>query len=107
MGLCYGMQLMSHVLGGQVKASTEREFGKTVLNISDNKIFDGIKQDSTVWMSHVDKVVELPEGFKTIAKTDNTENAAIASDEKKLYGFQFHPEVNHSEFGTEMLKTSL
>ncbi|EGY79977.1 glutamine-hydrolyzing GMP synthase [Peptoniphilus indolicus] len=104
LGLCYGMQLMSHVLGGEVKASTEREFGKTVLNISDNKIFDGIEQDSTVWMSHVDKVVELPKGFKTIAKTDNTENAAIANDEKKLYGFQFHPEVNHSEFGTEMLK---
>ncbi|MBL7574603.1 GMP synthase (glutamine-hydrolysing) [Peptoniphilus asaccharolyticus DSM 20463] len=104
LGLCYGMQLMSHVLGGEVKASSEREFGKTVLNISDNKIFDGIKQDSTVWMSHVDKVVALPEGFKTIAKTDNTENAAIANEEKKLYGFQFHPEVNHSEFGTEMLK---
>ncbi|WP_455257383.1 glutamine-hydrolyzing GMP synthase [Peptoniphilus asaccharolyticus] len=104
LGLCYGMQLMSHVLGGEVKASSEREFGKTVLNISDNKIFDGIKQDSTVWMSHVDKVVALPEGFETIAKTDNTENAAIANEEKKLYGFQFHPEVNHSEFGTEMLK---
>lgn len=104
LGLCYGMQLMSQVLGGDVRASNEREFGKTVLNISDNQIFNGIKQDSTVWMSHVDKVFELPNGFKTIAATANTENAAIANDEKKLYGFQFHPEVNHSEYGTEMLK---
>lgn len=104
LGLCYGMQLMSHTLGGEVTAAKDREFGKTVLNIQENEIFDGIKQDSTVWMSHVDKVVKLPEGFCTIGSTENTENAAIANKDKKLYGFQYHAEVNHTEYGKEMLR---
>ncbi|CDZ74522.1 GMP synthase [Peptoniphilus sp. ING2-D1G] len=103
LGLCYGMQLMAHVLGSDVKASKQREFGKTTLKIEKSDIFQGIKDNSAVWMSHVDKVEELPEGFAKIASTDNTPIAAMENKEKKLYAFQFHPEVNHTEFGTEML----
>ncbi len=104
LGLCYGMQIMAHTLGGEVKPAKQREFGKTVLNIKDSLIFNGIPNENYVWMSHVDRVEKLPEGFETIANTDNCPIAAMQNKEKKLYALQFHPEVNHSQFGNEMLK---
>ncbi|WBW50466.1 glutamine-hydrolyzing GMP synthase [Peptoniphilus equinus] len=104
LGLCYGMQLMSSLLGGDVQASSEREFGKTMLDHTEHAIFNNVPTTSKVWMSHVDKVVKVPEGFSTIASTKNTEHAAIADDARKLYAFQYHPEVNHSEYGIQMLK---
>ena len=104
LGLCYGMQLMAHTLGGEVKPANEREFGKTILNIQESKIFKDIKNNSTVWMSHVDKVTKLPKGFKTIASTKDCEIAAMEDSQNKLYAMQYHPEVNHSEYGREMLK---
>ncbi|MGO1580100.1 MAG: glutamine-hydrolyzing GMP synthase [Peptoniphilaceae bacterium] len=103
LGLCYGMQIMAQTLDGEVKASDQREFGKTELLIEESKIFKDIKNKSTVWMSHVDKVVKMPEGFSKIASTNNCEIAAMENEEKKLYAMQYHPEVNHSEYGKEML----
>ena len=107
LGLCYGMQLMAHSLGGEVKESSQREFGKTEFKLEDNEIFKDIPEESIVWMSHVDKVVKLPEGFKIIGSTDNTEIAAMADEERKLYALQFHPEVNHSEYGINMIENFL
>ena len=107
LGLCYGMQLMAHSLGGEVKESSQREFGKTEFKLEDNEIFKDIPKESIVWMSHVDKVVTLPEGFKIIGSTDNTEIAGMADEERKLYALQFHPEVNHSEYGIKMIENFL
>lgn len=107
LGLCYGMQLMAHSLGGEVKESSQREFGKTEFKLEDNEIFKDIPKESIVWMSHVDKVVKLPKGFKIIGSTDNTEIAAMADEERKLYALQFHPEVNHSEYGIKMIENFL
>ena len=107
LGLCYGMQLMAHSLGGEVKESSQREFGKTEFKLEDNEIFKDIPKESIVWMSHVDKVVKLPEGFKIIGSTDNTEIAAMTDEKRKLYALQFHPEVNHSEYGIKMIENFL
>lgn len=107
LGLCYGMQLMAHSLGGEVKESSQREFGKTEFKLEDNEIFKDIPKESIVWMSHVDKVVTLPEGFKIIGSTDNTEIAAMTDERRKLYALQFHPEVNHSEYGIKMIENFL
>lgn len=107
LGLCYGMQLMAHSLGGEVKESSQREFGKIEFKLEDNEIFKDIPKESIVWMSHVDKVVKLPKGFKIIGSTDNTEIAAMADEERKLYALQFHPEVNHSEYGIRMIENFL
>ena len=107
LGLCYGMQLMANSLGGEVKESSQREFGKTEFKLEDNEIFKDVPKESIVWMSHVDKVVKLPEGFKIIGSTDNTEIAAMADERRKLYALQFHPEVNHSEYGIKMIENFL
>ena len=107
LGLCYGMQLMAHSLGGEVKESSQREFGKTEFKLEDSEIFKDIPKESIVWMSHVDKVVKLSKGFKIIGSTDNTEIAAMADEERKLYALQFHPEVNHSEYGIKMIENFL
>ncbi len=107
LGLCYGMQLMAHSLGGEVKESSQREFGKTEFKLEDNEIFKDIPKESIVWMSHVDKVVKLPEGFKIIGSTDNTEIAAMTDEKRNLYALQFHPEVNHSEYGIKMIENFL
>lgn len=105
LGICYGLQLMVQTLKGKVSPSTAREYGRTKLNLKNKKkFFAGISQDSlTVWMSHGDKVDTIPEGFSTLASTNNTEFAAISNIEKKLYGIQFHPEVVHSEEGTTII----
>lgn len=107
LGLCYGMQLMAHSLGGEVKESSQREFGKTEFKLEENEIFKDIPKESIVWMSHVDKVVKLPEGFKIIGSTDNTEIAAMTDEKRNLYALQFHPEVNHSEYGIKMIENFL
>lgn len=108
LGLCYGMQLMSHTLGGKVAQAPVREFGKCVTYFDINaKVFLGLPQESVTWMSHVDYVETIPEGFKTIAHTDNCPHAAIENPEKKLYAMQYHPEVMHTDKGSEMLKNFL
>lgn len=105
LGICYGQQLMSHLLGGRVDTAPVREYGKSHVNLDNSsKLFKGIEKEEVCWMSHTDYVAEAPAGFKTIAHTDVCPVAAIANEEKKLYGVQFHPEVEHTPFGKDMLR---
>ncbi|EGK8034389.1 glutamine-hydrolyzing GMP synthase [Campylobacter upsaliensis] len=106
LGICYGMQYIAHFFGGSVVRAKAQEFGKAVLEISDlhTPLFENIKQDSIVWMSHADKVESLPSGFVELAKSGNTHYCAIADFKRQIYALQFHPEVVHSECGGEMLK---
>ena len=108
LGLCYGLQMMSQVLGGEVKSAPTREFGKTPVHYDTGcPLFKGMPEDAICWMSHVDYVSRLPEGFTAICHTAATANAGIQCKEKNLYGVQFHPEVNHTEYGQKMLRNFL
>ena len=105
LGICYGQQLMSHLLGGRVDTAPVREYGKSHVNLDNSsKLFKGIEKEEVCWMSHTDYVAEAPAGFEIIAHTDVCPVAAIANEEKKLYGVQFHPEVEHTPFGKDMLR---
>ena len=105
MGICYGMQLITQHFGGEVIPADHHEYGKAKLTIKNNSsIFKGITNDSTVWMSHGDKAEKLPVGFEIIGTSENSPYAAIADDSRKVYAFQFHPEVHHTVEGTAMLK---
>ena len=113
LGICYGMQTMAAELGGEVESSTHREFGAAQVRPTDSSLlFDGLEdnRDSSgrrvldVWMSHGDRVVTLPRGFKAIGATDNAPLAAMADESRRLYGLQFHPEVTHTLQGTEILR---
>jgi GMP synthase (glutamine-hydrolysing) len=108
LGICYGHQLMAHTLGGQVKSAEIREYGKTeiVLN-SDSELFNNTGMKQQCWMSHTDYVASAPLGFRIVGSTDGCEIAAMANEERKLYGVQFHPEVEHTPFGQQMLKNFL
>jgi len=108
LGICYGMQLMSYVLGGSVESAEQREYGKVNITLdTTGKLFEGIDADTTCWMSHTYYVKNLPEGFVKSANTQNCPVAAMENREKKLYGVQFHPEVVHTPQGTEILKNFL
>lgn len=103
-GICYGMQLTAHLLGGKVKKGEKGEYGKSEFNITNTSVlFQNVPQASTVWMSHFDEVAELPEGFKLAGKS-NIDIASIINEDKRIYAVQFHPEVSHTEFGTQILK---
>ncbi|MAV87521.1 MAG: glutamine-hydrolyzing GMP synthase [Rhodospirillaceae bacterium] len=108
LGICYGQQTMVEQLGGNVNSSDEKEFGRAELNISDNcDLFNGIftlGDKKQVWMSHGDRVTKLPEGFKVVGSSNNAPFAAIADDNRKFYGLQFHPEVVHTPDGTQIIK---
>ncbi|HAR66367.1 MAG TPA: GMP synthase (glutamine-hydrolyzing) [Lentisphaeria bacterium] len=105
LGVCYGLQLMVHRLGGSVDVGLEREFGLAKLSVHhDNPLFANVPDDFSVWMSHGDKVHALPEGFRTVASTGNAEFAAIADTQRKFFGIQFHPEVVHSEHGSDLFR---
>lgn len=105
LGICYGMQYIADFFGGSVVKAEHQEFGKATLELmSEGGIFEGVKQESVVWMSHADKVEKIPQGFIELAKSGNTHYCAIAHQERKIYALQFHPEVVHSECGGEMLK---
>ena len=105
LGLCYGMQLITHLHGGEVERADKQEFGKASLKLDkkDSLIFNNIPDNTIVWMSHADQVNKMAEGFEIIAHTDSS-IAAIENRDKKIYAFQYHPEVTHSEHGFEMLK---
>lgn len=104
LGLCYGDQLMAHVLGGKVERAENREYGKTDICLdTDSKLFEGIKADNTCWMSHFDYISRMSEGFRSVAHTVNCPVAAMENVEAGLYGLQFHPEVLHTPDGTKML----
>jgi len=104
MGICYGMQLMTKLLGGSVERANEREYGKAVIKAETHSLFTKLPEEQTVWMSHSDKVINLPEGFNVIAHSPSCKYAAIENPERNLYGVQFHPEVRHSEYGNDLLR---
>lgn len=104
LGLCYGMQVMAHMLGGHVTSPQNREYGKTDTNFNAQcPLFHGLSGESATWMSHTDYVDKLPQGFAGAASTGATTYAAMFDAARKLYGLQFHPEVEHTEHGGEML----
>ena len=105
MGICYGMQLITHHFGGEVIPADHHEYGKATFKfLKSSKIFDGMRDNQIVWMSHSDRVQKLPEGFEVIGISENSPYAAIANEEKNIYAFQFHPEVHHTKEGTKLLK---
>lgn len=104
LGLCYGFQLMTHLLGGHVCKAPEREYGKTLVHVdTKSKAFENVSPETICWMSHNDYAETAPTGFTISAYTDNCPVAAIELPEKNLYGFQFHPEVLHTPEGKTML----
>jgi GMP synthase (glutamine-hydrolysing) len=110
LGICYGMQLMAHVLGGRVERSLKREFGRSELFIDDaSDLFAGLNSGSSlqVWMSHGDRIEVPPPGFRPIAHSSNSPVAAIKNEELRAYGVQFHPEVVHTPMGKEILRNFL
>lgn len=108
LGICYGMQLMSYMLGGTVEKAEQREYGKVnIIFDTGSKLFEGIEKESTCWMSHTYYVNNLPEGFVKCADTPNCPVAAMENIEKKLYGVQFHPEVVHTPKGRDILNNFL
>jgi len=119
LGICYGQQTMVAQLGGKVETHDHQEFGRADIEViehsplfngfleatpKDEKVSDGITKTLRVWMSHGDRVTQLPDGFKVIAKSEGAPFAAIADEDKKFYAVQFHPEVVHTQRGTELLK---
>ena len=108
LGICYGHQFMAHTLGGHVESAGISEFGKTSVELqNDCSLFNGVEGKNICWMSHNDYVSEVPEGFQTYAMTSECPVAAMINDERKLYGVQFHPEVEHTPFGRKMLANFL
>jgi GMP synthase (glutamine-hydrolysing) len=107
-GICYGMQLMSHVLRGEVKRSGHREYGQAVFTpLPGGTLFRGLPPRSRVWMSHGDDVRKAPPGFRVVGQTETNSIAAIEDHDRRLYGMLFHPEVVHSEEGTKVLANFL
>ena len=111
LGICYGCQLLAHHLGGEVTAAEDenaREYGKT-LTFYENSclLFEELKEEGISWMSHGDYMKKVPNGFKLVAQSEKCPNVAICDEERKFYGVQFHPEVNHTENGTAMIRNFL
>ncbi len=111
LGICYGCQLLAHHLGGQVTPAQDdaaREYGKTVTRFDTScTLFHGIPDESVTWMSHGDYMAKVPEGFTLAAHSDNCPNVAICDESRGFYGVQFHPEVNHTQYGKQMLRNFL
>jgi len=104
LGICYGLQLMAHELGGEVVPSKRREYGPATVSLTDGDLFAGIEREQPVWMSHGDSILRPPEGFHATAQTDSTPYAGLADPGRNLYGIQFHPEVVHTPIGREVLR---
>lgn len=108
LGICYGSQLMAHMLGGKVATAPVSEYGKTKVDINvDSKLFEGVSPSTICWMSHTDYIEKAPEGFKVIANTPVCPVAAMENEEKNLYAVQYHPEVMHTQEGTKMISNFL
>ncbi len=109
LGICYGMQLLAHTLGGKVAPSARREYGPAELYINDleSPLWEGLPFSLQVWMSHGDAITELPPGFHTLASTDNSPIAAMGHPERRIYGVQFHPEVAHTPLGKDIIRNFL
>ncbi|GAA0322996.1 glutamine-hydrolyzing GMP synthase [Bacillus carboniphilus] len=105
LGICYGMQLITHLFGGKVEKASHREYGKATLKVQeDSPLFDNLPKEQTVWMSHGDLVTQTPEGFRIDGTNPSCPIAAMSNDAKRIYAVQFHPEVRHSEYGNDLLK---
>ena len=106
LGICYGMQLITALLGGEVEShAAKREYGKASLRVNTSSaLFLGLEDNFTAWMSHGDSCVKLPAGFSRIASTDSLENAAVENPTRRIYGVQFHPEVAHTVKGLDIIK---
>lgn len=109
LGICYGMQLIAHDLGGEVRKTGKSEYGKTKLHVTDENsiLFRGLPKKQNVWMSHRDSVAKVPEGFQATAFTEGSIIAAFENRERNIYGVQFHPEVVHTKYGKEIIKNFL
>lgn len=105
-GICYGMQWMMHVLGGEVQAATTREYGHTEMDVTEAVgCLEGVSSKTVVWMSHGDKVTRIPDEFKTLARSKDCEYAVVCDGKRDFYGVQFHPEVTHTREGRTMLES--
>ncbi len=108
LGICYGQQWMIHTLGGKVGPMDAREYGSTQTTLAlDTPLFQGLPKETIVWMNHNDAVLSLPEGFVSAAHTQHCANASIADPERRFFGVQFHPEVEHTQGGRQMLQNFL
>ena len=108
LGICYGMQLTAHLLGGRVEPAAQREYGRITVSMDDKAtLLAGMSDSSYAWMSHTYQVMACPEGFHPIAHTDNCPVAAMADDTRRIYGVQFHPEVTHSDEGRTVIQNFL
>ena len=107
LGICYGSQLMAHLLGGKVENAPKREYGKTDVKLRDSLLFENIGGSTVCWMSHTDYISKVPEGFEITAYSESCPCAAYENKERKLYAVQFHPEVNHTQNGQKMLRNFL
>jgi GMP synthase (glutamine-hydrolysing) len=104
LGICYGVQLMAHLLGGKVEHSAHREYGSGLLQLSGEcPLFHGLPEVLDIWNSHGDRITKLPRGFRAVGKTDNSPYAAVEQPKKRFYGLQFHPEVVHTPRGKDIL----
>ena len=108
LGICYGLEVIGHILGGKVASGKKKEYGRTDFKLEKGcLLFDDWrvkKKEFTVWMSHFDQVVRHPKGMKIVGSTPTVKAAAIADDKKKIYGIMFHPEVHHTEYGQDILR---
>jgi GMP synthase (glutamine-hydrolysing) len=105
LGICYGVQLMAHHMGGSVEPADKREYGPATVHITtEDGLFRGIAKEQPVWMSHGDSILEPPTGFKPLAESSNTPYAGLADPDRRMYGIQFHPEVVHTPAGRDILR---
>ncbi|MCH5146768.1 MAG: glutamine-hydrolyzing GMP synthase [Clostridiales bacterium] len=107
LGICYGCQLTAHILGGTVQSATTSEYGKAEVKYIASPLTKDIPARAICWMSHTDRITKLPKGFEKIAESDNCPYAAFGDIKRKIYGVQFHPEVNHTQYGMQILKNFL
>ena len=108
LGICYGMQLTAHLLGGKVQRAQEREYGRVTVRMKEQAgLLSGMSAASSCWMSHTWQVVQCPPGFHAVAETDNCPVAAMVNEEKRIYGVQFHPEVTHTDEGKRLIRNFL
>ena len=106
LGICYGHQLIAHLLGGKVVPGN-KEYGREILESDPSRILEGLNRQEQVWSSHGDEVMELPDGFKAVARTESCRIACFENEKRKIYGLQFHPEVYHTPCGDRILENFL
>ncbi|MCP4706964.1 MAG: glutamine-hydrolyzing GMP synthase, partial [candidate division Zixibacteria bacterium] len=108
LGVCYGMQLMASLLGGELVKSKNREYGQSHITVNtESRLFKGVEINSRVWMSHGDSIISFPDNYNVIASTETVKIAAVENNDKNIFGLQFHPEVAHTDKGKKILHNFL